>query len=80
MKGGITTLIIVILIDMILRLIVPFRSLNLSLLFPMKSLSVHGCPSSLHDFSGLRCECLVHDHLTDSYRVSTLIIWGPASS
>jgi len=80
LERGIATLIIIILIEMILRLIVSFRSLNLSFLFAMKSLGVHRTMlSSLHDFSSFRGDCLVHYHLTNRNWVSNRIIRGPCS-
>jgi hypothetical protein len=47
----------------------------------MKGLCIHSCTAlpGLYEFLSFRGNRIIHDHLSDSHRISDRIIWRPAS-
>jgi hypothetical protein len=62
-------------------LVVALLSVILGLLLPMEGLCIHSCTAlpGLNDFLSLRGNRIIHDHLSDSHRISDRIIWRSAS-
>lgn len=63
-------------------MIVTFLSVILGLLLSMEGLCIHSCTalSSLNGLLSFRSDCIIHDHLSDSHRITDRIIWRSASS
>jgi hypothetical protein len=62
-------------------LIVAPLSVKLGLLFSMEGLCIHSCTalSGLNGFLSFRGDRIIHDHLSDSHRITDWIIWRSTS-
>ena len=62
-------------------MVVALLSVNLGLLLPVEGLCIHSCTAlpGLYGFLSFRGNRIIHDHLSDSHRISDRIIWRSAS-